>query len=167
MFFLSNHKGQPLWCVHLPDGWGLSAASNQILHHWIGASHTLSKIPLSGRIKEKKKSQKPYFALYLESVLCGFKGTESKTNKKLSEESNGKLKTAPCPWAMCFALSLWCWSEGKERTGPSSPRSCTERGRKGLEEDMAGAGTRVMKEKGGGAREKWGQLKIFIRNAMC
>lgn len=44
-----------------------SAASNQILHHCIGASHTLSKILLSGEIRKTKK----HFAPYLESALLG------------------------------------------------------------------------------------------------
>ena len=49
-----------------------------------------------------KKTKKTYFVLYLESVLVGFSGTESKTNKTLSEESNGKR-----PGALSWGISLF------------------------------------------------------------
>lgn len=83
---------QPQGTASLVSALTFSAASNQILHHRVGASHTLSKILLSGEIKKTEK----HFALYLESVLLGLWRTESKINKKVSEESNEKLKTAPC-----------------------------------------------------------------------
>ena len=51
-------------------------------------------------MEELKK--KTYFVLYLESVLLGFSGTESKTNKTLSEESNGKR-----PGALSWGISLF------------------------------------------------------------
>lgn len=100
--FLKQPQGQPLWWVHLPDGCRVSAASNQILHHWVGASHTLSKILLSGgikKIKQKKNptKQKTLFCSIPRKCALGVWRTESKINKKISEESNEKLKTAPCP----------------------------------------------------------------------
>lgn len=54
-------------------------------------------------MEEYGKKKKPtYFVLYLESVLLGFSGTESKTNKTLSEESNGKR-----PGALSWGISLF------------------------------------------------------------
>ena len=50
----------------------------------------------------KKKKNNTYFVLYLESVLLGFWGTESKTNKTLSVESNGKW-----PGTLSWGISLF------------------------------------------------------------
>lgn len=58
---------QPQGTASLVSALTFSAASNQILHHRVGASHTLSKILLSEEIRKTKK----HFAPYLESVLLG------------------------------------------------------------------------------------------------
>lgn len=49
---------------------------------------------------------------------------------------------------MCFVLSLWCWSQGKERNW-FFKSVWAETGRKGVEEDRGDAGGREMKGKEG------------------
>lgn len=111
MFFLSNHKGQPLWWVHLPDGCSLSAASNQILHHWVGASHTLSKILLSGGIKKKTN----LFCSIPRKCTLGVLKDRIQNQQESIRRKQSKTEDSTLSWAMCFVLSLWRWNKGKER----------------------------------------------------
>lgn len=73
--FVKQPQGTASWWVHSPDGCGLSAASNQILHHWVGASHILSKILLSGRIKKQQK--KPLFCSIPRKCALGVWGEQN------------------------------------------------------------------------------------------
>lgn len=63
---------------------------------------------------------------------------------------------------MCFILSLWLWSKGKERNW-FFKSVWAARGRKGLEEEMEGAGWEEMNEKGG-IRKKLEHPKIICKD---
>lgn len=91
---------------------GLSSASNQILHHWVGASYTFSKILLSGGVGWGA----PTFASYLESVLLGFGGQNPKPTRKHQKrrEMGYWRQQHPVPGPV-FCFNFMVLDRGKER----------------------------------------------------